>query len=107
MFIIIVQLVFVVMLHNRTGEYIDAHEYPATSEELIEAYGDQALELPNGTERLAEVLSRLEGETFHSSDDARMAVYSAVSNKAVGRVGYSDRDPTPLGSPYAPTPESF
>ena len=95
------------MLRNQTGDCIDTHEYPATTEELIEAYGDENLELPNGSEQLAEVLARLESETFESSDDARMAVYSAVSNKAVGRVGYSDRDPTPLGSPYAPEPMSF
>jgi len=95
------------MLQDHAGEAIDAHEYPATTEELIEDHGSETLELPNGTERLAEVLTRLEGETFHTADDARLAVYSAVSNKAVGRVGYSDRDPTPLGSPYAPTPQSF
>ena len=107
MFIIIVQVGLGVMLRNRTGERIDAHQYPATTAELIEAYGEERLELPNGSERIADVLGRLESETFESADDARMAVYSAVSNKAVGRVGYSDRDPTPLGSPYAPEPMSF
>ncbi|ELY59185.1 hypothetical protein C491_07586 [Natronococcus amylolyticus DSM 10524] len=30
-----------------------------------------------------------------------------MSDKAVGRVGYSDRDPTPVGSPYAPDAVSF
>ncbi|USZ70583.1 DUF5789 family protein [Natronosalvus halobius] len=95
------------MFRNRTSEFIDAHEYPATTEELIEAYGDRDLELPNGSEQLGDVLGRLEGETFESADDAQLAVYSAVSDKAVGRVGYSDRDPTPLGSPYAPVPMSF
>jgi len=95
------------MILNGTGELIDAHEYPATTDELIEAYGERRLELQNGTETVAEVLGRLDTETFESPEDARFAVYSAVSEKAIGRVGYSDRDPTPLGSPYAPTPLSF
>ena len=95
------------MLLNGTGEMIDAHEYPATTEEMIEAYGERTLELPNGTETVEEVLTRLDSETFESSEEARFAVYSAVSKKAIGRVGYSDRDPTPLGSPYAPEQVSF
>ncbi|THE63423.1 DUF2795 domain-containing protein [Salinadaptatus halalkaliphilus] len=90
-----------------TGTAIDDHEYPATTEELIEAHGDRTLELPNGSETVADVLGRLEAETFDSPEDARLAVYSAVSNKAVGRVGYSDRDPTPVGSPYKPDAVSF
>ena len=95
------------MLLNGTGEVIDDHQYPATTEEMIDAYGDRTLELPNGSETVAEVLARLESETFESPEDARFAVYSAVSDKAIGRVGYSDRDPTPVGSPYAPDAVSF
>ncbi|WP_254766364.1 DUF5789 family protein [Salinilacihabitans rarus] len=95
------------MLRNGTGDLIDAHEYPATTEDLIEAYGDRTLELPNGSETIGDALARLDGETFESSEEARLAVYSAVSRKAIGRFGYSDRDPTPLGSPYAPDQVSF
>jgi hypothetical protein len=95
------------MLLNGTGEVIDDYEYPATTEELIADYGDRSLDLPNGSETVEEVLGRLESETFTNSEEARFAVYSAVSNKAIGRVGYSDRDPTPLGSPYAPDAVSF
>lgn len=96
-----------VMLLNGTGEFIDDYEYPATTEELIDECGENCLELPNGTETVEEVLERLESETFYSPEDARFAVYSAVSDKAVGRVGYSDRDPTPPGSPHGPEPMSF
>ncbi|ELZ19015.1 MULTISPECIES: DUF5789 family protein [Natrinema] len=95
------------MLLNGTGDVIDDHDYPATTEELIDEYGDRTLELPNGSETVGDVLARLESETFEHPEDARLAVYSAVSNKAVGRVGYSDRDPTPVGSPYSPDAVSF
>ncbi|MFA9416051.1 DUF2795 domain-containing protein [Natrinema sp. HArc-T2] len=95
------------MLLNGTGDVIDDHDYPATTEELIDEYGDRTLELPNGSETVGDVLARLESETFEHPEDARLAVYSAVSNKAIGRVGYSDRDPTPVGSPYSPDAVSF
>ncbi|MFP8951450.1 DUF2795 domain-containing protein [Natrialbaceae archaeon A-arb3/5] len=95
------------MLLNGTGEVIDDHEYPATTDELIEAYGDRVLELPNGTESVGDVLDRFESETFEAPEEARFAIYSAVSNKAIGRIGYSDRDPMPVGSPYTPDALSF
>ncbi|QSX00787.1 DUF5789 family protein [Haloterrigena alkaliphila] len=95
------------MLLNGTGDVIDDYEYPATTEELIDEHGDRTLELPNGSETVGDVLARLESETFESPEDARFAIYSAVSDKAVGRVGYSDRDPTPVGSPYSPDAVSF
>ena len=92
---------------NGTGDAIDDHEFPATTGELIEEYGDRTIELPNGTETVGDVLARLESETFENSEDARLSVFTAVSDKAVGRVGYSDRDPTPVGSPYRPDAVSF
>ncbi|SFR32913.1 DUF5789 family protein [Halogeometricum limi] len=82
---------------NRTGDVIDAHEYPATTEELIEAFGDQTIEHPNGSEQLADVLARAGFETYMNADDARNALLSAVSHEAVGRRYYSDRDVSTFG----------
>ncbi|RXK50607.1 DUF5789 family protein [Halorientalis pallida] len=76
---------------------IGAHAYPATTEEVIEEYGDIELELPNGDEQLGDVLGRLETETFETAEDLRLATLSAVSSNAIGRKGYSDRDPSCLG----------
>jgi hypothetical protein len=75
----------------------EAQEYPMTSEELIEAEGDITLELPNGTERLADALRRSGPETFETAEDARLTAYAGVSGKAIGRKGYSDRDPICMG----------
>lgn len=72
------------------------HEYPATTADLIEAYGDVQLDLPNGTETLGDVLERLTPETYANAEEARLAMYSAVSTKGIGRVGYSDRDPVAI-----------
>jgi len=78
-------------------ETVGAHSYPATTEEVIEEYGDLELELPNGNETLETVLSRLDSETFEHHEDLRLAAMSAMSNNAIGRKGYSDRDPSCIG----------
>lgn len=78
-------------------DQLDAHSFPATSEEVIEEYGDVVLELPNGTETLGDALSRLGAETFPDAASAKAATRSAVSEKAIGRKGYSDRDSPSIG----------
>jgi len=78
-------------------EAFEAQQYPITTEELIEAEGDITLELPNGTERLADALRRSAPETFETAEDARLTAYAGVSGKAIGRKGYSDRDPICMG----------
>ncbi|WP_246984779.1 DUF5789 family protein [Halorientalis marina] len=78
-------------------DQVGAHSYPATTEEVIEEYGELELELPNGDEQLGDVLGRLGSETFESAEDVRVAAISAVSSNAVGRENYSDRDPIAIG----------
>lgn len=107
MFIIIFHPERGTMMLNGTGERIEEYEYPATTDDLIEDIGDHELELPNGSETVAEILARLDDETYETAEDARFAVYTGVSEKAIGRKGYSDRDPTPVGSPIGPETVSF
>ncbi|SNZ18032.1 hypothetical protein SAMN06269185_3202 [Natronoarchaeum philippinense] len=92
---------------RRTHELLTETEYPITTDELVERYGDQQIELADGTETVGEILARLDGETYEHKEDAEFAIYSAVSDRAIGRKGYSDRDPTPLGSPHGPDQVSF
>ena len=92
------------MMNNTTELFTDA-EFPMTSDELIERYGDEEIDLSNET--LREVLGRTGAETYENREDAEFAIYSGVSEQAIGRKGYSDRDPTPLGSPYGPEQHSF
>ena len=92
---------------NGTAEFANSLEYPATTDDLIAAHGDRTIELADGSETLGDALSRIDSETFESPDDVALTLQCALSQKAVGRVGYSDRDPTPLGSPYAPDQVSF
>ncbi|GGL21747.1 hypothetical protein GCM10009037_01340 [Halarchaeum grantii] len=83
-------------LRTATDLLEDAH-YPATTAELREAYGNVRIEHPTGEESLDEVLARTGEEEFADATEAVHAVIGAVGQDAVGRVGYSDRDPTPMG----------
>jgi hypothetical protein len=85
------------MRFDGTDELISEHSYPATSEELIAAYGDSEIQLPNGTETLGTVLGRLGAETYECPQDVLDALYTGVGHEAVGRRFYSDRDVYALG----------
>jgi hypothetical protein len=84
-------------LMSGLDEKMGAHNFPATTEEVIEEYGDLQLELPNGDEQLEDVLGRLGSETFESLEDVRDATLCGLSSNAIGRKGYSDRDPSCIG----------
>lgn len=90
-----------------TETFPEELEYPATTDELIAAHGDRPIELPNGSETVGEALERVSGETYETPEEFRLTLQSALSSKAVGRVGYSDRDPMPPGSVDGPAPLSF
>jgi hypothetical protein len=72
---------------------LETHDYPATSTELIDAYGDEEITLPDGEETFEEVLSVMsQDETEYADvDEVRQAIYNAIGSEAVGREGYSDR----------------
>jgi len=80
--------------------------YPATTDDLRAAHGEVRIEHPTGEERLGDVLERTGDDEFANATAAIHAVYGAVGQDAVGRVGYSDRDPTPMGVD-GPEPVSF
>jgi hypothetical protein len=69
------------------------HTFPTTTAKLIEQQGETELELPNGAVTLGEVLGRLPGHELETAEDAQFTIYSALSEDAIGRKGYSDRDP--------------
>ncbi|RRJ31291.1 DUF5789 family protein [Halocatena pleomorpha] len=84
-------------LFTDANERFETHSYPATTRELIDEYGDLELALPNGSETIEAALSRVGNETYPDAEAARLAIYGAVSDKAIGRKYYSDRDPSAPG----------
>jgi hypothetical protein len=55
------------------------------------------MELPNGEVTLGNVLETVPDEDFETEEDARLAAYGALGEEAIGRKGYSDRDPACIG----------
>lgn len=78
-------------------QLLDTQTYPTTTGELIAAHGGRRIDLPNGTETFEEVLSRNGTEAFADAEEARLSLYGGLSEDAIGRKGYSDRDPPSLG----------
>lgn len=75
------------------------HSYPTTTEELLEECGEYCLELPGGSQTVAETLGLLadDDETYESVEEARQAIFNTVDSHAIGRKYYSDRTPPALG----------
>lgn len=82
-------------------------EYPVECAELIDAYGEATLQLPNGTQSFQDVVAPLEDERFESQQAVQQAVIGYVNKDGIGREGYSDRTPPAPGVEDDREPESF
>jgi hypothetical protein len=76
---------------------VDRLEYPTTTAELRRRYGGAVLDLQDGSERLDSLLGRVAPEVYASADEVRLAVHGSLPVAAIGRRGYSDRDPPCVG----------
>lgn len=59
-------------------EELETQEYPTTTDELIEAYGDYEIETQGGKESLEEALVPTENQTFDSADDVRSRILGLI-----------------------------
>ncbi|MFC6826610.1 DUF5789 family protein [Halopelagius fulvigenes] len=68
-------------LDNRLGdldEALESEEYPVTTDELVEAYGDYVIQTRGGEESLEEVLAPTDNQTYDSADDARSRILGLI-----------------------------
>ncbi|WP_158059530.1 DUF5789 family protein [Halorussus halophilus] len=68
-------------LGGRLGDLddvLDAHSYPTSTNELVEAYGDYEIETQGGTESLEEVLAPTNDQTYDSADDVRSRILGLI-----------------------------
>jgi hypothetical protein len=84
-------------LVNAAEDSFATHTFPSTTEEFVEEHGHVEFELANGATTLAEVFDCLPNEQLETEEDARLSIYSALGEDAIGRKGYSDRDATQPG----------
>jgi hypothetical protein len=59
-------------------EALDAHDYPTTTDELVEAYGGYQIETREGEAPLAEVLAATGNQTYDSADDVRRRILGLI-----------------------------
>ncbi|ADQ68891.1 hypothetical protein C499_07100 [Halogeometricum borinquense DSM 11551] len=59
-------------------EALEIQNYPTTTEELVEAYGDYEIETQGGTESLEEVLASTKNQTYDSADDVRSRILGLI-----------------------------
>lgn len=76
---------------TRLGELFQSEQFPITTEELIEKFGDEEVQYPRGSERLELILKTSGMENYETLDDLELAIQNGVSRDAVGRPRYSDR----------------
>lgn len=72
---------------------LETMTYPKTTDHVVEELDDPTLTLVDGKDRLSSVFERVDDEVFDCCDDAKLAVLGGLKGDAVGRKGYSDRDP--------------
>ena len=66
---------------KRLGELdtaLEAEEFPTTTNELVEDYGDYDIETQQGSETLEEVLASTDDQTFDSPDDVRSRILGLI-----------------------------
>ncbi|WP_313691614.1 DUF5789 family protein [Halorarum halobium] len=59
-------------------EALKSHDYPATTNELVEAYGEYELETQGGKQSLADVLSSTDDQIYDSAEDVRRRVLGLI-----------------------------
>jgi hypothetical protein len=81
---------------------IEGVSYPATTVEIAAECGDSEVSLPDGTERVGDVYERVSVTTCADAEEARDVFTMAVGESAIGRKGYSDREPPVPGADREP-----
>ena len=57
---------------------LNAQDYPATTDELVEVSGDYVIDTQGGTETLEEVLASTDNQTYDSADDVRSRILGLI-----------------------------
>lgn len=78
---------------NGALRQLDQMRYPMTVEEVVLALGDPAIELAGGSQQVSAVFASVDIDSVSNADEAKLLLLSGLEVAAIGRKGYSDRDP--------------
>jgi len=57
---------------------LETQDYPTTTDELVEAYGDYEIQTQSGEKSLEEVLAVTKNQTYDSADDVRSRILGLI-----------------------------
>lgn len=57
---------------------LETQDYPTTTDELVEAYGDYEIQTKSGEKSLREVLASTKNQTYDSADDVRSRILGLI-----------------------------
>ena len=77
--------------HSQLTDLFDTDQFPVTTEDVLEEFGEIVIEYPHSTEPLATILNYSGSETYADQIHLEHAILNGVSRGAVGRPRYSDR----------------
>ncbi len=91
------------------AEELENESYPISHEELLSRYGDHEIKFIDEHTPLHTILGPENERQYEDAEGVRQAVFSMVSEDAVGREGYSDRggNPSEDEDENAPEEQSF
>ncbi|ELZ25940.1 DUF5789 family protein [Natrinema limicola] len=72
-------------------------EFPIGHDELLDAHGDEELQMSDTTTTLEEVIGSLGEDEFQDYGAVEGAIMNMVGDEAIGRKNYSDRTPPAMG----------
>ena len=78
---------------NQLPTVLDSLSYPLSAEELAAALEGETLVHPVGAEPASAVVDRCGPDALRTADDAWLSMVANVDGAAIGRKGYTDRDP--------------
>ena len=62
-------------------EALENHDYPTTTDEVTEAYGDRVVESQNGWKSLDELLASIDDETYDSPNEVRNRIQKLLNRR--------------------------
>ncbi len=80
-----------------TQETLTNVEYPISHDELLDAHGDEEIEMSGNTTTLEELIGPLGEDEYQNYGEVEGAIMNMVGDEAIGRKNYSDRTPPAAG----------
>ncbi|MBZ6493667.1 DUF5789 family protein [Natrinema longum] len=78
-------------------ETLENLEYPIGHDELLEAHGEETVEMSGNTTTLEDLIGPLNEDEYRDYGEVEGAIVNMVGDEAIGRKNYSDRTPPASG----------